>query len=225
MRRRVGWSRHSAWSTWGWVLNSLSYYVTLSKQRESTLGHCLVRFQLGNGKWCLWYRRYVWDFSWWVLFSSGWQAPLHLGLQRHLHHRVPITAQCTVALWSWRGPSVPTSAVPLGAVLCRVTVTTDASPWGRGADPDGRDSQWRLVTADGTSQKHTRNARGVLKLWLWYILPHGLQSGCTSLILSLENALYIVCSNTNTVKFARMCDREQPWFSGPLTHNILCDNV
>lgn len=54
--------------------------------------------------------------------------------------------------------SVLTSAVPLGVVLCRMTVTTDASPWGRGADADGRDSQWCLVTTDGTLQKHTRNA-------------------------------------------------------------------
>nr|XP_054606384.1 uncharacterized protein LOC129166858 [Nothobranchius furzeri] len=68
-----------------------------------------------------------------------WVASLGLSPVRHRARRVTVFAACVVALRCWRHPSLLAQGVPLGLVLVRKVVTTDASlsGWGGGL-LDGR---------------------------------------------------------------------------------------
>ncbi|XP_029963540.1 uncharacterized protein LOC115400030 [Salarias fasciatus] len=62
-----------------------------------------------------------------------WISSLRLDARRHLRRMVRVSPECLLALRHWRDPGIFSTGVPLGAVVMRKTVTTDASLTGWGA--------------------------------------------------------------------------------------------
>ncbi|XP_036419056.1 uncharacterized protein LOC118802708 [Colossoma macropomum] len=75
-------------------------------------GMVLVAVQFG--------RLYMREFQCWV-------ASLRLNQLRHSHRRVLISVDCALALRQWRQPAFLTRGVPMGTILARKMVTSDAS--------------------------------------------------------------------------------------------------
>ncbi|XP_029965627.1 uncharacterized protein LOC115401518 [Salarias fasciatus] len=67
-----------------------------------------------------------------------WISSLRLDARRHLRRMVRVSPECLLALRHWRDPEIFLTGVPLGAVVMRKTVTTDASLTGWGAVFGGR---------------------------------------------------------------------------------------
>ncbi|XP_040915373.1 uncharacterized protein LOC121195777 [Toxotes jaculatrix] len=207
----------------GLCINSLSYRVRLSEERERAFTHCLALFQLGKVvtfRLCL--RLLGLMASVISVVQLGllmmrdfqrWTASLHLCSQRHLHRKVKVTAQCVAALRPWREPAMLTSGVPLGTVSSRVTMTTDASLSGWGATLMGR-------TANGVwSPQMARLHINVLEmqavfLALKHFLPHLLGH---HVLVKTDNSTVVAYINrqggTRSLQLHRLAQRLIVWGS------------
>ncbi|XP_034564504.1 uncharacterized protein LOC117830473 [Notolabrus celidotus] len=164
----------------GLSINSLSYRVTLSEGRLTSLMHCLSLFERGkviSFRLCL--RLLGLMASVISVVPLGllmmrdfqrWVAALRLCPRRHLSRRVKVTPTCLAALRPWRDAADLASGVALGTVSSRVTMTTDASLSGWGATLSGR-------TVNGTWSPRLAQAHiNVLELWAVFLaLQHFLQ--------------------------------------------------
>ncbi|KAF7221522.1 putative LOC107375874-like protein, partial [Nothobranchius furzeri] len=132
----------------GLNLDSGAFTARLSTPRVDALSLCLARFRLHSSvrfALCLRLlglmasaisvvplgRLHMRDFQRWV-------ASLGLSPVRHRARRVTVSAACVAALRCWRHPSLLAQGVPLGLVLVRKVVTTDASLSGWGELLEGR---------------------------------------------------------------------------------------
>nr|XP_054607225.1 uncharacterized protein LOC129167121 [Nothobranchius furzeri] len=132
----------------GLNLDSGAFTARLSTPRVDALSLCLARFRLHSSvrfALCLRLlglmasaisvvplgRLHMRDFQRWV-------ASLGLSPVRHRARRVTVSAACVAALRCWRHPSLLAQGVPLGLVLVRKVVTTDASLSGWGGLLEGR---------------------------------------------------------------------------------------
>ncbi|XP_029937836.1 uncharacterized protein LOC115380768 [Myripristis murdjan] len=132
----------------GLSLDSVSFTARLSAERVQTFKACLAFFRLRKSvrfRLCLRLlglmasailvvrlgRLHMREFQRWV-------ASLRLDPVRHGARRVLVTPECIMALRHWRAPSFLTRGVPMGPVLSRKVVTTDASLSGWGGIHEGR---------------------------------------------------------------------------------------
>ncbi|XP_029973330.1 uncharacterized protein LOC115407110 [Salarias fasciatus] len=126
----------------GLSLDSVSFTARLSAARVNVFRACLSRFTLRNlvpFRLCLRLlglmasailvvrlgHLYMRDFQLWV-------RSLRLNPVRHGARRVTVSAQCVMALRRWRHPACLVTGVPMGPVLSRKVITTDASMSGWG---------------------------------------------------------------------------------------------
>ena len=126
----------------GLSLDSVTFTACLSEERVKTFTAYLALFQPGKSvqfRLCLRLlglmasailvvrlgRLHMREFQLWV-------ASRRLDPVRHGARRVLITTECARALRRWRAPSFLTQGVPMGDVLSRKVVTTDASLTGWG---------------------------------------------------------------------------------------------
>ena len=164
----------------GLHIDSLSYRVTLSERRLTSLTQCLSLFRRGETvsfRLCL--RLLGLMASVISVVHLGllmmrdfqrWVAALRLCSRRHLNRKVKVTPACVTALRPWSVRTVLTAGVPLGAVSSRVTMTTDASLSGWGATMMGR-------AVNGTWSRDLAQAHiNLLELWAVFLaLKHFLQ--------------------------------------------------
>ncbi|KAL6471402.1 hypothetical protein MHYP_G00200520 [Metynnis hypsauchen] len=104
-----------------------------------------------------------------------WVASLRLNQLRHGHRRVLVSIDCALALYQWRQPAFLTRGIPMGTILVRKVVTSDASLSGWGATHEGR-------SVNGVWDPHLRSAHInylellavflALKLFLPYLAGH-----------------------------------------------------
>ncbi|XP_041860863.1 uncharacterized protein LOC121652254 [Melanotaenia boesemani] len=132
----------------GLSLDSLSFTARFSAARLRVFRTCLGFFRPGKSvqfRLCLRLlglmasailvvrlgRLHMRDFQLWV-------ASCGLDPARHGARRVRITAACARTLRPWRIPAFLTQGVPMGSILSRKVVTTDASLTGWGGIHEGR---------------------------------------------------------------------------------------
>ena len=127
----------------GLTLDSVSLRAHLSVERVDAFLACLALFR--RGKWlpfrtCL--RLLGLMASAKVIIPLGrlymrglqcWVASLGLDRSRHGHCCVRVTVECMAALYQWKLLGFLTQGIPVGPVLTRKVVTTDASLQGWGA--------------------------------------------------------------------------------------------
>ena len=146
----------------GLSLDSVAFTARLSAERVKTFRACLAFFRPGRSvqfRLCLRLlglmasailvvrlgRLHMRDFQMWVA-SHG------LDPVRHGARRLLVTQGCTEALRHWRAPHFLTQGVPMGAVLSRKVVTTDASLSGWGGLHGGHSVRGRW--SPGLRQSH-----------------------------------------------------------------------
>ncbi|XP_041864797.1 uncharacterized protein LOC121654646 [Melanotaenia boesemani] len=132
----------------GLSLNSVEFRARLSVERVKALRACLALFRRGAWlKFRLCLRLLGLMASALVVIPFGrlhmrpfqrWVASLKLSPTRHGHCRVLISLACVQALRPWKRTAFLTTGVPMGTVLTRKVVTTDASMSGWGATHEGR---------------------------------------------------------------------------------------
>ncbi|XP_059205256.1 uncharacterized protein LOC131984458 [Centropristis striata] len=132
----------------GLSLDSVSFTARLSAERVRVFRTCLALFRPGKSvrfRLCLRLlglmasailvvrlgRLHMREFQLWV-------ASCGLDPVRHGARMVPVTPGCARSLRHWRVPSFLTRGVPMGSVLSRKVVTTDASLTGWGGIHEGR---------------------------------------------------------------------------------------
>lgn len=137
----------------GLSLNSVTFTARLSAERVKTFRACLAFFHPGKSvqfRLCLRLlglmasailvvrlgRLHMREFQMWV-------ASCNLDPVRHGARKVLVTSGCARALRHWRVPSFLTRGVPMGAVMARKVVTTDASLSGWGGLHEGRSVRGR----------------------------------------------------------------------------------
>lgn len=96
-----------------------------------------------------------------------WVLSLHFSPLRDLFRSVTVTRACTAALRHWRSADFYAQGTPLGTVMLRKVVTTDASLTGWGATQEGR-------TVNGVWPNTLRSAHiNYLELMtIWKALNH-----------------------------------------------------
>ncbi|XP_075307052.1 uncharacterized protein LOC142368762 [Odontesthes bonariensis] len=137
----------------GLSLDSVTFTARLSGDRVKAFRACLALFRPGKSvqfRLCLRLlglmasailvvhlgRLHMREFQLWV-------ASCGLDPVRHGARRVLVTPGCARALRHWRVPSFLTHGVPMGSVLSRKVVTTDASLTGWGGIHEGRSVRGR----------------------------------------------------------------------------------
>ncbi|GAA6095931.1 uncharacterized protein LOC125138511, partial [Tachysurus ichikawai] len=132
----------------GLELNSVTMRVRLSRKRVSSFMNCLSRFREGariQYRTCL--RLQGLMASAVHVLPLGllrmrafmkWILSLHLSPLRDLCRYVTVTRACVAALRHWRAAVFYAHGAPLGAIMLRKVVTTDASLTGWGATQEGR---------------------------------------------------------------------------------------
>ncbi|XP_051994281.1 uncharacterized protein LOC127652201 [Xyrauchen texanus] len=161
----------------GLELNSISMRARLSQERVRSLMNCLSQFKEGTNvpyRKCL--RLQGLMASAIQVLPLGllrmrafmkWVLSLHFSPLRDLCRSVTVTRSCTAALRHWRSADMYAHGTPLGAVMLRKVVTTDASLTGWGATQEGR-------TVNGSWPSELRSAHiNYLELMtVWKALNH-----------------------------------------------------
>ncbi len=140
----------------GLRLNSVMFRAFLSEDCIKTFHSCLSLFQQGRS---VSFRRCLRLLG--LMASTVSVVPLGLLRMRefqiwtasqgirpksHLSRRVRVSPECMSALRHWRAPSFLRTGFPLGPVMLRKVVTTDASLMGWGAGVRGQNSERSLVS-------------------------------------------------------------------------------
>lgn len=129
----------------GLTLDSTTFRAKLTPQRVESFHKCLSNFQLGKKvkfRICLRLlglmasmiavvplgQLYMRDMQRWV-FSLR----LHPERRAHLNRQITVSLPCIRALLTWRDPALLSQGAPLGLIVTRRVVTTDASLSGWGA--------------------------------------------------------------------------------------------
>ncbi|KAK7905173.1 hypothetical protein WMY93_017780 [Mugilogobius chulae] len=132
----------------GLRLNSVTYKAQLSVERIEAFSACLATFRRGallHYRTC--HRLLGLMASALVVIPLGrlymrpfqkWVTAFHLDPARHAYKLVPVTAACVRALRPWRRQGFLSAGVPMGTVIARKVITTDASLRGWGATHEGR---------------------------------------------------------------------------------------
>ncbi|KAK7916624.1 hypothetical protein WMY93_012385 [Mugilogobius chulae] len=132
----------------GLRLNSVTNKAQLSVERIEAFSTCLATFRRGallHYRTC--HRLQGLMASALVVIPLGclymrpfqtWVAAFHLDPARHAHKLVPVTTACVRALSPWRRQGFLSAGVPMGTVIARKVITTDASLRGWGATHEGR---------------------------------------------------------------------------------------
>ena len=144
----------------GISLDSLSFTARLSQDRVESLLKCVSQFQVGRRiHYGLCMRMAGLLASAIALVRLGrlhmrpfqrWMGSLCV-LSNNRFHKVTVSAECKLALDWWKNENILTEGVPLGTVLSRKVVTSDASLTGWGATHEG-------MTARGVWGANLRNA-------------------------------------------------------------------
>ena len=132
----------------GLRLDSVTSRATLSERRVTKFRDCLSRFRPGakvSFRVCLGLLGIMASTTAVVPLGllmmrdfQAWVNGLRLCPRRHLSRQVRISRKCMVALEPWRNRSLFHQGSPMGAILTRKVVSTDASLWGWGGVFEGR---------------------------------------------------------------------------------------
>ncbi|XP_052473657.1 uncharacterized protein LOC128030230 [Carassius gibelio] len=183
----------------GLELNSVSMRVRLSQERVLSLMNCLSQFREGakvQYRTCLRLQGLMASSIQVVPLGllrmrafMKWVLLLHFSPTRDLCRSVIVTRACSAALRHWKSADFYAHGTPLGTVMMRKVVTTDASLTGWGATQEGR-------TVNGLWPSRLRSAHinylELMAIWkaLNYFLPR-LQG----------HHVLVRCDNTTTVAY------------------------
>ncbi|XP_073692680.1 uncharacterized protein [Garra rufa] len=183
----------------GLELNSITMRARLSQQRTLSLLKCLSLFREGarvQYRTCL--RLQGLMASAVHVLPLGllrmrafmkWVLSLHLSPLRDLCRSVSVTRACTAALRHWRNVEFYAHGTPLGAIMMRKVVTTDASLTGWGATQEGR-----TVNGVWPNTLHSAHINYLELLTVWKALNHFLPR------LQGHHVL-VRCDNTTAVAY------------------------
>ncbi|XP_029909243.1 uncharacterized protein LOC115360460 [Myripristis murdjan] len=187
----------------GLFIDSAQARVKLTGERLQALRDCLDLFQRGKFvSFRLCHRLLGLMASALVVVPMGrlymkgiqrWVASHRLDPRRQGSHRVRVSVDCTAALIPWRKRGFLTQGVPMGVVLCRKLITTDASLVGWGGVCEGRavNGTWEphmhvLVRTDNTTVVAYINRQGGLRSLQLHTLAHRLIVWSSNHFLSLK---------------------------------------
>lgn len=183
----------------GLELNSVSMRARLSQERVLSLMNCLSQFREGakvQYRTCLRLQGLMASSIQVVPLGllrmrafMKWVLLLHFSPTRDLCRSVIVTRACSAALRHWKSSDFYAQGTPLGTVMMRKVVTTDASLTGWGATQEGR-------TVNGLWPSRLRSAHiNYLELMaVWKALNHFLPR------LQGHHVL-VRCDNTTAVAY------------------------
>ncbi|KAK7930355.1 hypothetical protein WMY93_006750 [Mugilogobius chulae] len=212
----------------GLRLNSVTYKAQLSVERIEAFSAYLATFRRGA---LLHYRTcHMMMASALVVIPLGrlymrpfqkWVTAFHLDPARHEHKLVPVTAACVCTLSPWRCQGLLSAGVPMGTVIARKVITTDASLRGWGAMHEGRTGQHVLVRTDNTTVVAYINKQGGLRSHQLHALSHSQILWADSHLLSLRATHVPGIMNRGADLFSRGIPCYKDW----MLHNEVVSQI